>query len=1120
MPKKLISPNLFEEDIAIRPFKQSRRLVGSFILLMTLMVLPWFANQIIMINSTVTAGEDRILFFPNSSYLEDEDVSITTLNSRLKARNIEIPFNGFIQNLGQVSNDAIHYYYSMNGISVGFGPSTITFVSKVQGETIPFSISFSGAQQVIPMGRYETNYVTNYFYDSMQLTNVPSYKEIWYIELYPGIDLRYYMSSQGLKYDFLVHPGADPSQIALQVSKSMKLSFEDHTISLQSRAQPENIRFQDTALQVFQADGTTVEARFIPKNKVSNSYGFQIEDFDTTQTLIIDPLWLPFSTYLSGDNDDYVYDLAVNTATGDTYIVGYTLSTNFPIENAYNTTSNGLKDVFVTKLNATGNGLIFSTYLGGSADDEGRGIAIDGSGNSYIIGSTNSSDFPMKNAYNSTYGGNQDVFITKLNATGNGLEFSTYLGGNVEDNGQAIAVDTAGNSYITGYTNSTNFPTQTAYQASKNSFEDVFAAKLNSSGNGLVFSTFLGGSGSDYAYGIAIDTFGYTYVTGATDSGNFPTPTGFDPSSNGGFDAFVTKLSTTGNGVVFSTYLGGGSNDYGEAIAVDTNGNSYTTGRTTSNDFPHINGYNDTYSGNMDTFITKLNAAGTGLAFSTYLGGNGIDEAWDIAIDADGNTYITGETASSNFPTNRAYNSTLSGVSDAFATKLNESGTGLDFSTYLGGSSSDTGESIGLDTNGATYIAGRTSSSNFPIVNPINNSLDQAPDIFVTKLLLDETNPSITLISPANMSTAQTGALVNLTITDDSSGVADVLYNWDGGVNTSLTAPYDVFVPTGEVEHVLRVYVNDTAGNSANITYVFTTDDTRPLIILNSPMNDSSYVPGTLIDLNITDLHTVLDVRYNWDGGANKSLLSPYDLSLISGDGLHILRVFALDRAKNWAKAIYVFTTDSMPTVALVAPKNGTVLKSGTLINLYVNDILGLSQILYNWDGGTNTTLEPPYDTLLPTGDGSHILRIYVEDIGGNKVYRKFVFIADDIIPTITLENPLNNSSPLSNTTVDLDITDENGLSVVLINWDGIINRTLPRPFIVPFPANNGTHVLYVYARDSVGNWAKAIYVFTIQPVTTPTTVTTTDFFTIEIFLLALISLVVVFWRRRRSKSE
>lgn len=1079
------------------------------------MVLPWFANQIVMTNSTVTVGEDSILSFPNSSYLEDEDVSITSLNSRLKARNIEIPFNGFIQNLGQVSNDAIQYYYSMNGISVGFGPSNIIFV----GEMIPFSISFSGAQEVAPMGRYKTNYVTNYFYGSMQLTNVPSYKEIWYNELYPGIDLRYYMSSQGLKYDFLVHPGADPSQIILQVSKSMKLSFEDHTISLQSRAQPENIRFQDTGLQVFQADGTTVEARFIPKDKARSCYGFEIEAFDSTQTLIIDPIWLPFSTYLSGDNDDYVYDLAVNTTGGETYIVGYTLSTNFPSENAYNSTGNGLKDVFVTKLNATGNGLIFSTYLGGSADDEGRGIAIDDSGNSYIIGSTNSSDFPMKNAYNSTYGGNQDVFVTKLNATGNGLEFSTYLGGNVEDYGQAITVDSAGNSYITGYTNSTNFPNQTAYQDSKDSFEDVFAAKLNPLGNGLIFSTFIGGSGSDYGYGIAIDTFGYTYVIGATDSSDFPTPTGFDTSSNGGFDAFVTKLSTTGDGVEFSTYFGGGSNDYGEGIAVDANGNSYITGRTTSSDFfTTLNTYNDTYSGNMDTFIAKLNAAGTGVAFSTYLGGNGVDKAWDIAIDTDGNTYITGETASSNFPTSRAFDSTLSGASDAFATMLNKSGTGLDFSTYLGGSSSDAGESIGLDVYGTTYVAGRTSSSNFPLVNPINSSLDQAPDIFVTTLSLDEIKPVISLINPANMSTAQTGAPIDLNITDDSSGVADVLYNWDGGANTSLIAPYDVSVPTGEVEHVLRVYVNDTAGNSANSTYVFTTDDTLPLIVLNNPMNKSSYTPGTIINLTISDLHGVLDARYNWDGGVNKSLTSPYDLSLISGDGLHILRVFALDRAKNWAKATYVFTTDSIPTVSLVTPKNGTVLKSGALIDLYVSDILGLSQIVYNWDDTTNTTLAPPYDVSLPTGDGQHILRLYVTDIGGNEVFRKYVFIADDILPTITLENPLNNSSPLSNTTVDLDIADENGLSVVLINWDGIINRTLARPFIVSFPANNGTHVLYVYARDSVGNWAKATYVFTIIPVTEPITPTTTDFFTIEIFLLALISLVVVFWRRRKSE--
>ncbi|MFX1532614.1 MAG: SBBP repeat-containing protein, partial [Promethearchaeota archaeon] len=1064
---------------------------------------------------------DRLLFFPNSSYLEDEGVSITSLNSRLKARNIEIPFNGFIQNLGQVSNDAIQYYYSMNDISVGFGPSTIMFVSRAQGEIISFSVSFSGAQQVTPMGRYKTNYVTNYFYDSLQLTNVPSYKEIWYNELYPGIDLRYYMSSQGLKYDFLVHPGADPGQITLQVSKSIKLSIEDRTISFQSRAQPENIRFQDTALQVFQVDGTKVDARFIPKNKARSSYGFQIDDFDPTQTLIIDPLWLPFSTYISGDDDDYVYDLALNTTSGDTYIVGYTLSTNFPTENGFNSTSNGFKDVFVTKLNSTGNGLIFSTYLGGSADDEGRGIAIDRSGNSYIIGFTNSSDFPMKNAYNSTYGGNRDVFITKINSTGNGLEFSTYLGGSDDDHGQAITVDAGGNSYITGYTNSINFPNQTAYNNTYGGNTDAFVAKLNSTGDGLIFSTFLGGSGPDYAYGIAIDTVNNTYVTGSTDSSNFPTPVGYNTSSNGDIDVFVTKFNSTGNGVVFSTYLGGGDKDYGDAIAVDKNGYSYITGRTDSLNFPTTpNAYQNVSGGNTDTFVTKLFPAGTQLRFSTYLGGSGNDQAWDIAIDAAGNSYITGQTASSNFPTKKAYNSSLSGSIDAFMTKLNVTGTGLSFSTFLGGSSSEVGEGIGVDTNGDSYITGRTSSSDFPIVNPFNSSLDQAPDIFVTKLSLDEIDPSINLISPANASIVQSGTLINLTITDDSSGVADVLYNWDGGANTSLTDPYDVFLPTGEVEHVLRVYVNDTAGNSANVTtYSFTTDDTDPLIILVSPTNTSSNVPGTNIDLNITDPNGIIDVRYNWDGGNNKSLSSPYDLKLLSQDGQHVLRVYALDTALNWAKATFVLTTDSIPLVVLIGPTNGSIQQSGATIDLYIKEILGLSYVLYNWDGTVNTTLDPPYDISLPTGEGLHVLRLYVEDIGGNMVYRKFVFLADNIIPTITLENPINNSSPLSNETVDLDITDENGLSVVYINWDGIINRTLARPFIVPFP-ENGTHVLNVYARDLVGNWATATYVFTIQPVTATTTTTTTDFFTIDILLLTLISLAVVLWRKRKRKTE
>ncbi|HEV8132423.1 MAG TPA: SBBP repeat-containing protein [Acidobacteriota bacterium] len=476
--------------------------------------------------------------------------------------------------------------------------------------------------------------------------------------------------------------------------------------------------------------------------KGKHQVSFQIAVFDANRPLVIDPV-LFYSTYLGGGGDEQGNGIAVDTA-GNAYVTGFTNSTNFPTTvGAFQTTLGSFEDAFVTKLNPTGSGLIYSTYLGGSDGDEGFAIAVDTAGNAYVTGTTLSTNFPVTlGAVQPTFGGGTfDAFVTKLNATGSGLVYSTYLGGSNGDHGRGIAVDTTGNAYVTGFTFSGNFPiTLGAFQTTQGGSYDAFVTKLNPAGSGLVYSTFLGGSGGDQGLGIAVDTVGNAYVTGATFSANFPiTPGAVQPTLSGHTDAFVTKLNPIGSTpLVYSTYLGGSSFDEGNGIAGDTAGNAYVTGSTASSNFPTTPGTFQTTLGSFeDAFVTKLDPIGSGLVYSTYLGGNGNDQGNRIVVDTAGNAYVTGATDSTNFPTTSGAFQTTFGGGDAFVTRVNPLGTGLDYSTYLGGSDIDFGFGIALDAlpNPNVYVTGITRSTDFLTTSgAFQTTFGGGIDAFVTKL--------------------------------------------------------------------------------------------------------------------------------------------------------------------------------------------------------------------------------------------------------------------------------------------------------------------------------------------------------------------------------------------------
>lgn len=572
-------------------------------------------------------------------------------------------------------------------------------------------------------------------------TKIPTYAKVQYKEAYPGIDLAYYGNQGKLEYDFIVAPGADPNQIKLAFEGASAIRIADSGDLLLTTALGE-VRLQKPVVYQLEADGhkTLVAGNYVVSPQASQPVHIQLAAYDHNKPVVIDPV-LAYSSYLGGNNMEEGYGIAVDSA-GSAYVAGRTFSTNFPTVNPFQGTNAGFgtDDMFVTKVNAAGTGLLYSTYLGGNNHEIAHGIAVDGAGQAYVTGTTSSLNFPTANPFQAATGGLPDAFVVKLNAAGSGLLYSTYLGGGLGDEGLGIAVDSVGSAYVTGQTVSSNFPIANPILGFARGDSDAFITKLTPAGTGLLYSTYLGGTGTDRGHSIAVDSAGSAYVTGSTGSTNFPVI--INPGQagrgygGGGADAFVTKLSDRGNLILYSTYLGGGAGESGNGIAVDSAGQVYVTGWTSSGNFPTANPVQAGYgSGPTDVFVTKLSAGFTGLLYSTYLGGFGADLAFGIAVDSAGQAYVTGLTSSANFPLANPVQAAYGGGSqDVFVTKLSAAGTSLLYSTYLGGSGGDSGFGIAVNGAGQAFVTGQTVSTNFPTANPFQTATYDGNNAFIAKL--------------------------------------------------------------------------------------------------------------------------------------------------------------------------------------------------------------------------------------------------------------------------------------------------------------------------------------------------------------------------------------------------
>jgi hypothetical protein len=626
--------------------------------------------------------------------------------------------------------------------------------SKIHQAAATLRVQLAGANRhATSNGLEELPGKSNYFVGNdpkRWQSSIPTYAKVEYRDVYPGVDVDYYGTQQQLEFDFVVAPGADPNQIALNLqadspakaAKQVSLRFDNDGGLVESTRAGEFRLRKPTVYQMVTNAGAAekrlVETKYVLRN--GNQVGFEVGSYDKTRELVIDPVVPFYSTYLGGAKNDYGYSIAVDPK-GNAYITGTTASLNFPVGAcimcAYN---GGAWDAFVTELNP-GGFPVYSTYLGGNSDDYGYGIAVDSNGSAYVTGSTTSVNFPVLACVICLFQGGVDAFVTELAPGGAALVYSTYLGGKGNDYGRAIAVDNNGEAYVTGSTSSHNFPVAACvFCAYQGGATDAFVTELRPLGAGFVFSTYLGGKGNDHGYGITFDPNERPIVTGSTTSVNFPVVAGCFQCANAGLsDAFVTEFNFGGAGLLASTYLGGAGNDYAYAIAQNTEEGIFITGSTASLNFPVVACLQCAFGGGAtDAFVTHFDPGLAGLLYSTYLGGVGNDVGRGIALDAKLDAIVTGYTSSVNFPVANCFQCVYNGgASDAFVTSLIPSGLALNFSTYLGGKGNDYGYGIGVNlafNPFAAFVTGSTTSMNFPALSCFQCVKGGASDAFVVGL--------------------------------------------------------------------------------------------------------------------------------------------------------------------------------------------------------------------------------------------------------------------------------------------------------------------------------------------------------------------------------------------------
>jgi hypothetical protein len=1053
----------------------------------------------------------------------------------------------FTENRGQKGEGAGLYYAIGDPLSVAFGEGWVAYVQSDEASSVMFRMNFVDANPVPPVGVGALGHRSNFFSGSDErdwVTGVRNYEEVVYGDLWDGIDLRFYFMEGMLKYDLLVAPGADPSTVSfryegvecINVRPSGDLEILTGVGSILEQAP---YAFQDT-------DGAQEEVlcSFIIDGGMT--LGFECHGYDPKELLVIDP-GLAFGTYLGGSTDSYRSDTFSGMyvdGNGSFYLTGNTISNDFPTTPGVYDPSFDLNDGLVVKLKPDGSDIVFSTFI----DDAGcqcsrNDVWVDDKGYMYIVGMVGTSGgLPVTpGAFDTTHNGGYDLFAMKMNPDGSRMIFCTYIGGSSGDSPGGIHVDDDGHIYIAATTVSSDFPTTNgAFCNSQPGNVDSVVIKVSDNGTFLEYSTYIGGSQTDSVYSICVNTLGEAYITGYTNSTDYPvTPDAYDKTLVSDKSTFVVQFNSTGGKLLYSSYYGTGSG--GRDIYLDSNGDIYVAGTLYfGRSFPITPGtYQSTTKGDYDGYLMKLNGTTHGLEFSTLLGASGMDAPIGVFVPDSGNVYIFGATWSTDFPvTDDAFCGTFNGgASDYFIAVMDGLGQNLLYASYIGGSDWEVEYDNHVnrpmvDEAGCIYVAGGSMSTDWPTTTgAYSTSLSGNLDLVALKLDIDP--PSI--VNDTSPPNATTGDLYqfNLTVKDNLAVGNVTIEYWNEGANSSTfrraehtdgtldngTWLLNMSIPANATNmFYYRVHVNDSAGN-------LITSENRTIQVLDNDepsISDASDTIATTGDpyqfrVHVTDNIDVdhIDVLYYFGNGTNvtggdmvATNVTPegfgtwvFNITVPSDSTEPLTYQFAArDSAINWnittLRTINV-TDNDRPLI--LGDGSDTTPTTGDDFRFAVNvsDNIGVeSVVLTYWYGADTNVSEPMWlDEGEPNGNGRWMIDLVMSNVTDNLQY--FYTVTDaagNQNVTIIYELPMTDNDPpefgkdLSDTvavkgkevTLTINVSDNIGVTgAYLVYWflGGLpTNETLTSgptlSYVLPVPQDPPGVLYYNFvAVDAAGNW-------------------------------------------------
>ncbi len=859
-----------------------------------------------------------------------------------------------MENAGQANDDAVRYYTSTSMGSIGFLDSGIVITQRTEERgprplavgmdpsspmtgremlspigigpiTLTITYDFIDANDVTPQGTSASPGEYNYLLGSdpsSWVIGVTAFKAVIYQGLYEGIDLIYTIKGGQLKYDVVVHPGADPGQFRVSAKGHDSMAVTEGGDLVVTTSFGDLV---DGGLVAFYGDDPTdtIDCRFVLEG--TETYSFELAPYDTSREVVIDPL--VYSSYLGGQLYEEAEGMTVDKE-GNIYICGWSSSSRFPVTpTSYQDEQNGSFDAFLCKFTPDLTKLRYATFVGGDAFEFCSAVHVTDDGRAYLIGRTHSDEWPTSpSAFQTWNKGEGDLFIFELNEKGNGMLHSTLIGGIGRDHPEEIVVGDDGSIFAVGLTQSADFPTTSdaMYSIDRTSWQG-FILKLKADMTSVTYASALSDAG-DVARALTMDEQGNVLVTGSADRDEFPTVTGAGITWGTGDypDAFIAKYAPDIKTHIYTSFIGGSGSEGSNDIVVDGAGYIYIAGWTRSDDLNPGSGVLETYGGDLDGMFAKLAPDGSSIVFACYLGGSGWDQLYGIDVDSQGRIHTVGISRSSDFPLSEGAHQEehAGGRYDIVASIIDPEGTSLDYSTYIGGSNDDLSYSVVADLYGNTVLCGYTESDDFPVTEDAFQDYPKEYDEAVLCKVSSDITPPIADAGPDLVVDTNQTFQLNGTASTDDQGILKWLWEVDLGWKV-----LDLEGPTPELSideygnYAVTLTVVDSVGlESTALSTVRVQDITPPVADAGGNYSVDQHDVLTFDGRGSSDNVGVFDWKWSFrDNGTDITLVGPTPDYIFHGLRNVSVTLSAIDANGNvGTDTVNVTVVDSEPPVAIV----------------------------------------------------------------------------------------------------------------------------------------------------------------------------------------------------------